>query len=226
MASKAIPKLSNVHTGLTLLWAIRLTSFLLHREYVAWPQWHEKLVEVNERADGQAKFSIWITCSVIYSMMMMPCINRMKEAVLGMKLTPWGLVGKCGILMQVSGLLLETVGDYQKGSFKAGEGNRNEWCNVGLYRYWPFPNYLGEVVFWIGTFLGGVACNKKLSDWIISTAGLMFILTVMKDNVESLNSKHLKRYGRDEDFMEARRKLCFLGPLSYSSRRRKNRIHI
>ena len=76
----------------------------------------------------------------------------------------WGKVGKTGISMQIGGLILESLADYQKGRFKRMEGNRNRWCNVGLWKHFTHPNYLGEVIFWVGTFTGGVTCNKTVPE--------------------------------------------------------------
>lgn len=207
-----MPLLTNVHTGLTLLWSLRLISFLLHREYVNWPQWHDKLAEVDERANAQSRISIWVTCSLFYAMMMAPCINRMKEAVLGGKVTKWGNLGKTGICLQGGGLFLEALADFQKGRFKRIEGNRNRFCDKGIWNFFSHPNYLGEIIFWSGTFLGGVACNGTLSDWTISIVGLLFLLTVMKGACDSLDSKHIKNYGHDDYYWAFRRKRCFFGP--------------
>jgi steroid 5-alpha reductase family enzyme len=146
----------------------------------------------------------------------------MKEATIGTNVSKWGNAGKTGICMQGGGLLLETVADLQKGQFKRISGNRNRFCNVGVWNFFSHPNYLGEMVFWVGTFLGGVACNNTMSDWSISIAGLLFILTVMKGACDSLDSKHIKNYGHDEEYLGFRKKRCFVGPVpSILQRRRK-----
>jgi len=196
------------------MWAIRLISFLLHREYINWPEWHAKVGEVNRRATLQSKATIWLTCGAFYAMMMYPCVNRMKDAIMnGQDAKGWGVVGKAGLVFQLFGLLMETVADTQKGDFKRKPGNRNKFCNAGLWAFFSHPNYLGEVVFWSGTFIGGVSCNKNAKDWLISISGLIFISTVIKGAVDSLGSKHLKNYGHDVDFLKWRSERSFFGPI-------------
>jgi steroid 5-alpha reductase family enzyme len=120
-------------------------------------------------------------------------------------ITKWGAAGRTGLLLQILGLLLETVADYQKGEFKRKNGDKNKWCNVGLWSKFSHPNYLGEAIFWSGVFLGGAGCNKTARDWLISTTGLVFIFAVLKGAVESLESKHIKNYSQNPDFIEFRK---------------------
>ena len=203
MGHGCIPLFTYLHTGMVVLWSIRLISFLLHREFVTWPEWHEKVCEVDKRTSNRMKSSVWLTCGAFYAMMMYPCANRMNDAIKnGKDASMWGIVGRIGLMCQALGLILEAIADYQKAEFKRRSGNRNKWCNVGLWSKFSHPNYLGEAIFWSGTFLGGVACNETAKDWLMSTTGILFILTVIKGAVESLQKKHIKNYGQDPIFIE------------------------
>jgi len=202
---KPITRLANFHTFLTLLWSLRLTTFLLHREFINWPDWHTKLLEVNERATTQSKVNIWLTCGSFYSLMVLPCIYRLRRN------TEFGIVGKIGVFLQVLGLSLETIADYQKGVFKKQEGNRYRFCAVGIWSFSTAPNYLGEILFWCGTYIAGVGSFSSFLEWTASTVGLLFLLVVMKGAIDSLASKHMKNYGLDEDFLEFRQRHNILG---------------
>jgi steroid 5-alpha reductase family enzyme len=207
-----IPLLSNIHIGLTVLWSIRLTTFLLHREYVNWPAWHWKLQEVHELSKTQKKKPIWFTCSAFYAMMITPCLFRMKQSIEQLKCTTWTTVGKIGILLQICGLSMESVADYQKGTFKRLPGNRKKWCNVGLWSIFTFPNYLGEIIFWIGTYTAGLDSFSNRTQWILATAGLLFSFTIIKGAIESLNTKHLKNYADIDGYLEWSKSHSFIGP--------------
>lgn len=204
-----IPLLSNIHISLTLLWSIRLTTFLLHREYINWPAWHWKLQEVHELSKSQKKRPIWFTCSAFYAMMMTPCLFRMKQS---MEHSKWTIIGKLGIFLQISGLFMESIADYQKGTFKRLPGNRKKWCNVGLWSIFTAPNYLGEIMFWIGTYTAGIDSYSNVSQWVLATAGLLFSFTIIKGAIESLNDKHLKNYADTEGYLQWRKAHSFIGP--------------
>jgi len=207
-----IPILTNIQSFLTLLWSIRLTYFLLHREYVNWPERHQQHEDVEQRATTKEKFSVWWICASFYAMMIMPCIYRLKAAFVGSPRAVWGKFGMLGIVLQCFGLSLESIADYQKGAFKIREGNRNLWCNEGLWKYSTHPNYLGEITFWVGTYLGSMACYTNLLQWAVCTIGLVFTILFMKSATYSLDLKQFRKYGLDEDFIEYRHTHCIFGP--------------
>lgn len=217
-----------MHTLLVIAWSLRLTLFLLHREFVNWKEWHYKLKETNQRytdkSESLKRIPIWLTCSTCYSCMIMPCIYRLKASTTtsmssssGTLVKQWGLVGKVGIAFQSIGFLVESLADMQKAKFKATEGNRYQWCNVGLWNFSTHPNYLGEIVFWVGTYLGGISSCNTFMQYIICTAGLMFILMVMKGAIDSLSSKHMKKWGHDHDWLEFKRTHSIMGPIRVST---------
>jgi steroid 5-alpha reductase family enzyme len=206
-----IPVLSNLHSGLVIAWAIRASSYFLHREYVNWPLLHEKVVEVNKMAKLSSKMFCWVIYSIFYVLMVCPCLFRLESGTT----IPWGLGGKSAIGVQAFGLLLEALADYQKSTFKATPGNRGQWCHVGVWKVSTHPNYLGELLFWYGTYFAGMAAYTKPLDWILATLGLLFITLVMKGAVSSLGAKHLRKYNNNEDFVQFRKSHNMFGPKLY-----------
>jgi steroid 5-alpha reductase family enzyme len=75
---------------------------------------------------------------------MTPCWSRLQ----GPHTKRWGLVvGYAGILLQMCGLLLESIADLKKSGFKPQY--RHAWCNaVGVWKWSSHPNYLGEGMLW------------------------------------------------------------------------------
>jgi len=210
-----IPFLTHVYTGMVLLWSIRLTLYLWYREYIGWPQLHEKIVEVDQKTKMSAKVFFWISLSLIYSTMVMPCIYRLQDAIRSEgRVAPWGPVGFLGILIQMIGLGMETVADAQKSEFKSIPGNRNAWCHTpGLWSFSTHPNYLGEELFWIGTYLGGMGCYRNIHQWAIASLGILFISVVIKGAISSLGTRHLRKYSHIEEFREFRKTHRLWGPV-------------
>jgi steroid 5-alpha reductase family enzyme len=60
-----------------------------------------------------------------------------------------GALGALGIAVALAGFGLETVADAQLDRFKR-QAPRDALCETGLRAYLRHPNYLGEIVFWIG----------------------------------------------------------------------------
>lgn len=205
---RSVNPLTIVHSGVTILWGIRAAVFFLYREYINWPQLHNKVVEVNKMAGLNSKVFCWLVYSLCYTTMAMPCLYRLQSR------TSWALFGKIALGIQAAGLLLESVADYQKSTFKSLTGNRNQWCNIGLFRYSTFPNYLGELLFWYGTFFAGVASLQKPHEWILSVMGVIFITIVVRGAMRSLGAKQMRRYGStNPDFAKFVRTHTIVGPV-------------
>ena len=116
----------------------------------------------------------------------------------------------------MTGLLLETAADFQKNSFKTR--NKLSWCNIGVWKYSTHPNYLGEGLFWWGTYLAHGFDNPIPS--VLATVGLLTILYVLKGSAKSLSSKQKEKYGQDIDFYQFQRTHNAFGPKQIWSRRR------
>ncbi len=183
-----------------------MLSFFTWREYVSWPALHEKVVEIQRRMTipFASKLLCWLVYSFFYFAMMSMTWSRLQQGA-GAK---WGVVGRLGLLMQILGLGLETIADLQKNGFKSR--NRHAWCNVGVWKWSTHPNYLGEGLFWWGTYLGHGFYS--LPKTILATTGLGFIMSVLKGSTRSLSTKHLEKYGDQADYFEFQRTHSIWGP--------------
>lgn len=205
--------MTNVYCSLLVLWGIRSTCFFLYREYINWPQLHEKVIEVNKLARPLSKLFCWLMYSLFYVTLTTPFLCRLEGACTGS--CRWNRFGMIAISLQTLGLLLETVADQQKMAFKSRPGNRNVWCHTGLWKYSTHPNYAGEQLFWLGSFLGGLSCYRTRTNLGMAIFGLVFISVVLSGARVSLGSKHLRKYGSDVDFLEFRKTHSMWGPIPW-----------
>ena len=64
-----------------------------------------------------------------------------------------------GVLLFVSGLVFESLGDEQLRRFRADRVNRGKVLDTGLWRYTRHPNYFGECCIWWGFYLFALAAG-------------------------------------------------------------------
>lgn len=64
-----------------------------------------------------------------------------------------GALAILGCVIALAGLCLETIADLQLDRFKSEQTNPAELMSTGLRAHVRHPNYLGEIVFWIGLCL-------------------------------------------------------------------------
>ncbi|KAG7372056.1 DUF1295 domain containing protein [Nitzschia inconspicua] len=206
--------LTLLHSIVAILWGLRLFAFLTIREYVHWPALHQKVVEVQAKMNIPiaSKLLCWLVYSFFYVALMASCWSRHLQGAAAAASTEassvWGIMGYIGLFLQSTGLMLESVADLQKSNFKSR--NPFTWCNVGLWKFSSHPNYLGEGLFWWGTYLAHGF--HSLLPSTLATVGLGFIMVVLKGSARSLASKQKEKYGQDPEFCDFQRSHNVFGP--------------
>lgn len=72
---------------------------------------------------------------------------------------PLGVLDVVGVIVTAGAILLETFADRELRAFRAGAGEPGRILDTGLWSWSRHPNYLGEVGFWWGLALLGLAAD-------------------------------------------------------------------
>jgi steroid 5-alpha reductase family enzyme len=212
-----------IHSGLVVLWGVRLAAFSLYREHVSWPALHSKIVQVNSdpkrRPALHQKVLCWVVYSFLYVCMMAPCWFRLESSTKRGGKVPTMIA----ILLQVFGLSVESIADWQKCQFK--EQNRMGWCNAGLWKYSTHPNYAGEWIFWLGTVLASLfpilfnnAPAVALVKLVLVTIGFVFLTSILAGATNKLSQNQMTKYGGITGYVDFRERYGVFG-LNLSSQR-------
>lgn len=183
-----------------VLWGVRLGTYLLQRE--AGKLYRKSVEPVYERTNkiaAPAKVGIWLSVSLLYVAMFSPSLFSLSAgsgspSMLGLGAQLLGLVTMFG------GLILEALADKQKADFKARFPTR--FCNVGLYRWVRCPNYLGEILFWVGNWIMGIPFYTTLLQWVISIVGAVCLTLIMLGSTKRLERSQVERYGDLPEYVE------------------------
>jgi steroid 5-alpha reductase family enzyme len=81
---------------------------------------------------------------------------------------PFGPLDVAAVVVTGGAILTEAVADLQLHRFARDPANRGRILDTGLWKYSRHPNYLGEISFWWGLWLFGLAAAP---DWWWSVAG-------------------------------------------------------
>jgi steroid 5-alpha reductase family enzyme len=98
---------------------------------------------------------------------------------------PLGLLDAMGAILWGTGMLFETLGDWQLARFKSDPANAGRVMNRGLWRYTRHPNYFGDFCVWWGLY--GIAAAGGAS-WTIGSPILMSLLLMKVSGVTLLES--------------------------------------
>jgi steroid 5-alpha reductase family enzyme len=187
------------------VWAVRLGTYLVRRELQ--PSYRTRASEqMLPPGPAWRSVAIWAAVSLLYVLMFSPADFAARTR------TPGKLPLRClGVLTMLGGLMLEGIADEQKARAKRAQPDR--YCDTGLYRVVRCPNYLGEILVWLGNWLGGMpAFGHDLRRWSAATTGLLTIVLIMVGSTRRLELSQDARYGERADYQAYARRVPILFP--------------
>lgn len=105
-----------------------------------------------------------------------------------------------GLAVMICGIVLEAVADMQKTAAK--KKNSRRFVDTGLYRIVRCPNYLGELIVWLGMLLTGATALHGVWQWVLALLGFLLIAWVMFSGARRLEMRQDKNYGADPEYQK------------------------
>lgn len=200
----AISQLGLFHACMVIMWGTRIFSFLLFRELVAWPGLRARTKETNKKFSPSARVSTWLFVAVFYCLLFSPALFHLQEA------SALPVVSQAGLAVSGLGLLLEAQSDQDKSTFKKSQADN--FMSSGLYKLCRHPNYLGELIFWSGSFITGLGSLTTPLKWSVASVGLAGIFAIMLQATMSLERKQALKYGERQDYKDYVKRTPMLVP--------------
>jgi len=160
----------------TMIWGIRLGSYLLYR--VIHMKKDKRFDNVRENFFKFLTFFILQGVSVFC--IVLPTIAFLaRQAIRSIQPILFFL----GIVIWMTGFLIETVADYQKFSFI--KQHTGLWIDKGLWYYSRHPNYFGEILCWLGLYIYAIQGTSLFESLILFAASPLF-LTILLTQVSGI----------------------------------------
>lgn len=189
---------------MVLLWSLRLATFLFQRISKAGVD--SRFDDIKNRP--QKFFMAW----TLQGLWVLLTAAAALAVITGGVREPLGVIGIAGIALWSFGMLIESVADRQKTTFKDDPDNSGKFINVGLWAWSRHPNYFGEIVLWTGMAIVAV---PVLQGWqwatLISPVFVAFLL-IKVSGIPALEEKADKRWGGQDDYEEYKRRTPVLIP--------------
>ena len=107
-----------------------------------------------------------------------------------------------GVVIFILGFAIEIIADNQKSKFRSIEANKDSFITTGLWAKSRHPNYLGEILLWLGV---AVISFSSLSGWqyltLISPI-FTYLLLVYVSGVRMLEERGEKKWGHNEKYIK------------------------
>ena len=180
--------------ALFIAYGARLSGFLLVREIknAAYRKTLKEATGDDKKIPVFVLATIWIFCAILYTAQVSPMLFNYYNQDVNIIVTIVGMV------ISVLGLVIESVADSQKTAQK--KENPNMVATKGLYKIVRCPNYLGEIIFWTGVFVSGVAAYSTVGQWITAVIAYICIVYIMFNGAQRLEKRQMERYGNDEAY--------------------------
>ena len=142
---------------LVLIWAVRLTA----NWAVGWRGLgHEDWRYVRLREQRPSWLPFWVVnltgIQLVPTLVVFAGLLPVWPAMT-MPDRPFGPLDVAAAVVTAGAILTEAVADLQLRRFARDPANRGQIIDSGLWRYSRHPNYLGEISFWWGLWLFGLA---------------------------------------------------------------------
>ncbi|MES1907941.1 MAG: hypothetical protein MHM6MM_000966 [Cercozoa sp. M6MM] len=178
-----------------LLWTLRLGAFLFWRVHHFGGD--TRFVEMRSQP-GKFAF-VWFLQAVWVYVNLLPLITLLSADACSDYGEPTDYIG---LVVFVLGISLEVVADVQKSRFKLDERNRGSFINTGVWSRCRHPNYVGEVMLWVGQFLMCCADFEGAQWTSVLSPVFTFLLLRFVSGVPLLAEKAQERWGNDPAFQE------------------------
>ncbi|MFT4568716.1 MAG: steroid 5-alpha reductase family enzyme [Saprospiraceae bacterium] len=205
---QSVPKF--ILTFLILAWAVRLGFFLLIR--VSKMGKDDRFDEIRTSPKRFFRFfliqavSSWIiSLPFLYRLIDNPSESHNINQVLSIEWIGFGIA--------VVGLIIESVADSQKSKYKFSDG-KGVFMG-GLYQKIRYPNYLGEILFWIGIFIVSIHVLSGFR-WISLISPIVIILLLrFLSGIPIIEKSRHKKYGDDPSYLKYLKETKLLIPGIY-----------
>ena len=191
-----------------LFWAIRLT----HNWTMAWGGLKEEDFRYIDLKQGNLFkkeivnfFGIHYIPTLQVNVSLLPIYFIFTKTVTNYN---WVLIGAA---ISICAVILQIISDKQMRDFKKNILNKDKIMNLGLWKYSRHPNYLGEVMFWIGLYVMALSVND-IPAWLILSPLSMVILFVFI-SCPMMDERSLKKRPGYKEYMDKTSQLLLL-PIS------------
>ena len=102
--------------------------------------------------------------------------------------------------MFVIGLTLEIIADTQKTNFRKIKDNEDKFITTGLWKYSRHPNYLGEIILWIGVAIISYSSLEINQLFTLISPIFTYLLLVYVSGINLLEKSGEKTWGNLKEY--------------------------
>ena len=176
--------------SLIILWAVRLGSFLFIRIKKAGED-----IRFREIKKSPSRFFMTWTLQGMWVSLCSAC--ALAGIAKGIIINNYFF---CGLAIFLIGFILEIVADNQKTKFRSNPKNKDKFINSGLWKFSRHPNYMGEILLWLGISIISLSSLEGLELATLISPFFTYLLLVYVSGIRILEYNGDKKWGHLESY--------------------------
>ena len=177
--------------ALVLLWAIRLTgNWAIGWHGLTQEDW--RYIMMRDDTDGRLPWWLvsFVGVQVVPTLFVFVGLLPLWPA-LGAPRHSFNVLDVVALLVTFAAIAVETIADNQMRAFARNSDNHGRTIDVGLWSRSRHPNYLGEISFWCGLYLFGLAADPHWWWTLVGPAAMVLLFETV--SIPMMEDRSLQR---------------------------------
>ena len=175
---------------IVIIWALRLGSFLFIRIKKAGED-----IRFREIKKSPSRFFMTWTLQGMWVSLCSAC--ALAGIAKGIIINNYFY---CGLAIFLIGFIIEIVADTQKTKFRSNPKNKDKFINSGLWKFSRHPNYMGEILLWLGISIISLSSLEGLELATLISPFFTYLLLVYVSGIRILEYNGDKKWGHLDSY--------------------------
>ena len=173
-----------------IIWALRLGSFLFIRIKKAGED-----IRFREIKKSPTRFFMTWTLQGMWVSLCSAC--ALAGIAKGVVINGYFYLGLAIFLV---GFILEIIADNQKTKFRSDPKNKDKFIDSGLWKFSRHPNYMGEILLWLGISIISLSSLEGLELATLISPLFTYLLLVYVSGIRILEHNGDKKWGHLDSY--------------------------
>ena len=177
-----------------IIWSARLGTFLFLRI--------KKDGEDKRFREFKKSWSKFLVAWTTSGMWVTICSACAMTAIASENIIELNIIFFIGLFMFVFGFSLEIIADYQKTKFRSISANKDKFISSGLWSKSRHPNYVGEIILWLGISVMSFSNLEGLQYITLISPIFTYWLLVYISGVSILEKSGQEKWGHLKEYQD------------------------
>lgn len=191
-------------SGMVLIWAVRLGSFLFLRV--------KRTGQDRRFNEMKTRFWRFLFTWTLGGLWVLMTLAAALAAITSGRVVALDWLAWAGFALWLAGFALEVVADRQKSAFRRDPANAERFIRSGVWAWSRHPNYLGEMVLWVGVALVAAPVLQGWQYLTLLSPVFVILLIARISGIPLLEARAEEKWAQDADYIAYKKTTAVLIP--------------